>query len=160
MSWPAQILLKEDYRMDIEFTLNAFEKTKLTDNIHIAENGEQALNYLFGEGKFSDRKSYPLPDLVFLDLKLPAINGYEVFKIVKSTLILISRLLVFHTTSKKKSDLKIHYDNNANSYLVKPIFFEGFFNLIRQINNFWLTLKMKLPIHQGQNMNIQIVHSY
>ncbi len=84
----AHILLVEDNRMDIELTLDAFHEAKLLNTIHIASDGQEALDYLFGRGKFADRKAYPKPNLVLLDLKLPGIDGFEVLRQIKSTPIL------------------------------------------------------------------------
>ena len=80
----AHILLVEDNRMDVELTLDAFREARLLNAIHVAPNGQDALDYLFGEGKYTDRSAHPLPSLVLLDLKLPGIDGFEVLRRIKS----------------------------------------------------------------------------
>jgi len=80
----ATILLVEDNSMDIELTLDSFRQVGLTNRIEIAKNGETALDYVFGRGKYEDREAFPVPDLVLLDLKLPGISGHEVLREMKS----------------------------------------------------------------------------
>ncbi len=75
---PASILLVEDNPMDVELIIDAFKEARLANKIQVARNGKEALEYLFGEGEYADRKQYPLPDIVLLDLKMPGIDGHEV----------------------------------------------------------------------------------
>ena len=104
MSRAAHILLVEDRRMDVELTLDAFREAQLTDTVHVAWNGEQALDYLFGRGEFGDRDRHPMPDLVLLDLKLPGIDGQEVLRQVKSTPELKRLPVVVLTSSREQRD--------------------------------------------------------
>jgi CheY-like chemotaxis protein len=145
MNNPAQILLVEDNLMDVELTLDAFREAKLINAIHVACNGEEALDYLFGRGKHADRKIYPLPNLILLDLKLPGIDGFEVMRQVKSTPILKRLPVVILTSSKDEGDRALSYDIGANSYLVKPVSFEGFLGVVRQIEGYWLSLNVAPP---------------
>ena len=141
----AHILLVEDNRMDIELTLDAFKEARLKNTIQVAQNGEEALDYLFGRGKYSDRETYPMPNLVLLDLKLPRVDGFEVLRQIKSAPILKRLPVVILTSSKEEGDRALSYDIGANSYLVKPVSFDGFLGVIRQIEGYWLTLNIAPP---------------
>jgi CheY-like chemotaxis protein len=141
----ARILLVEDNRMDAELTLDAFREAKLSNTIHVATDGQQALDYLFGRGIYADRRAYPMPNLVLLDLKLPGIDGFEVLRQIKSTPILKRLPVVILTSSKEEGDRAVSYDGGANSYLVKPVSFEGFLGVVRQIEGYWLSLNVGPP---------------
>lgn len=145
MNKPAHILLVEDNRMDIELTLDAFHEAKLLNTIHVASNGQEALDYLFGRGPYADRNAFPLPNLVLLDLKLPGIDGFEVLRQIKSTTILKRLPVVILTSSKEEGDRALSYDRGANSYLVKPVSFDGFMGVVRQIEGYWLSLNIAPP---------------
>lgn len=145
MAKPAHILLVEDNRMDIELTLDAFHEARLTNTIHVARTGQEALDYLFGRDLFADREAYPFPRLVLLDLKLPGIDGFEVLRQVKTTPVLKRLPVVILTSSKEEGDRALSYDIGANSYLVKPVSFEGFLSVVRQIEGYWVTLNIEPP---------------
>ena len=145
MNKPAHILLVEDNRMDVELTLDAFHEAKLLNTIHVASNGQEALDYLFGRGQYADRNAFPMPNLVLLDLKLPGIDGFEVLRQVKSTPILKRLPVVILTSSKEEGDRALSYDQGANSYLVKPVSFDGFLGVVRQIEGYWLSLNVAPP---------------
>ena len=141
----AHILLVEDNRMDVELTLDAFHEAKLLNTIHVASDGQEALDYLFGRGKYADRNAFPLPNLVLLDLKLPGIDGFEVLRQIKSTPILKRLPVVILTSSKEEGDRALSYDQGANSYLVKPVSFDGFLGVVREIDGYWLSLNVAPP---------------
>ncbi len=141
----AHILLVEDNRMDAELTLDAFKEARLVNAIHVAPNGQEALDYLFGRSKFGDRTAYPMPNLILLDLKLPGIDGFEVLRQIKSTPVLKRLPVIILTSSKEEGDRALSYDIGANSYLVKPVSFEGFLGVVRQIEGYWLSLNVGPP---------------
>jgi two-component system response regulator len=141
----AHILLVEDNRMDVELTLDAFKEARLLNTINVSPNGQDALDYLFGRGKYNDRKTFPKPNLVLLDLKLPGIDGFEVLRQIKSTPILKRLPVVILTSSKDEGDRALSYDTGANSYLIKPVSFEGFLAVVRQIEGYWLSLNIASP---------------
>lgn len=145
MTYPAHILLVDDNRMDVELTLDAFNATRLANTIHVAHNGQQALDYLFGNGDYADRARHPLPNLILLDLKMPGIDGFEVLRQIKSAPPLKRIPVIILTSSKEEGDLLMGYDCGANSYLVKPISFEGFMAVVSQINHYWLVLNVGPP---------------
>jgi CheY-like chemotaxis protein len=145
MDKPAHILLVEDNRMDVELTLDAFREARLLNTIHVSPNGQDALDYVFGRGKYGDRHTYPRPNLVLLDLKLPGIDGFEVLRQIKATPILKRLPVIILTSSKEEGDRALSYDIGANSYLVKPISFDGFLGLIQKIEGYWLSLNVTPP---------------
>jgi len=141
----AHILLVEDNRMDVELTQDAFRDAKLVNTIQVASNGQEALDYLFGRKQYADRDAYPMPNLVLLDLKLPGIDGFEVLRQIKSTPILKRLPVVILTSSKEEGDRALSYDHGANSYLVKPVSFDGFMDVVRKIEGYWLSLNVAPP---------------
>lgn len=141
-----QILLVDDNKMDIALILDAFREARLSNKIHVAHHGEEALLYLFGEGKFSDRKTFPLPDIILLDLKMPGIDGFEVLKRVKNTTQIKRIPVIILTSSKEEGDRALGYDCGANSYLVKPISFDGFLEVVRKITDYWISLNVEPPL--------------
>jgi CheY-like chemotaxis protein len=145
MERPAHILLIEDNRMDIELTLDAFKEAHLKNTVEVAQNGQEALDYLFGRGKYTDRETFPIPNLILLDLKLPGIDGFEVLRQIKSTPVLKRLPVVVLTSSKEEGDRALTYDIGANSYLVKPVSFDGFLRVVREIEGYWLTLNVAPP---------------
>jgi len=145
MTGPARILLVEDSRMDVELTLDAFREARLANTISVASNGEAALDYLFGRGPYADRTTYPLPNLILLDLKLPGIDGHMVLRQIKGTPELKRLPVIILTSSKEEGDRALSYDNGANSYLVKPVSFEGFLDVVRQLEDYWFTLNVGPP---------------
>ena len=145
MKKSATILLVEDNRMDVELTLDAFQEVHLGNKVLVVNDGRDALDYLFGNNKFADRGKYPLPDLVLLDLKMPGIDGFEVLRRVKQASILKRLPIIILTSSSEEGDRAMSYDCGANSYLVKPVSFEGFLDVVGKINDYWLTLNIKPP---------------
>lgn len=148
MTKPATILLVEDQRMDIELTLDAFREARLANSIRVATTGEEALDYMFGQGEFADRKAHPLPDLILLDLKMPGVDGFEVLKQLKGTEKLKRIPIIVLTSSKEEGDRAMSYDLGANSYLVKPVAFEGFLHTVREIGEYWIVLNVKPPLEK------------
>jgi CheY-like chemotaxis protein len=141
----AQILLVEDNEMDITLTLDAFREAKLNNKINIARTGEEAIAYLFGRDKYADRMMFPLPNLILLDLKMPGIDGFEVLRQIKNTEKLKRIPVVILTSSKEEGDRALSYDIGANSYLLKPVSFDGFTDVVRKIDDYWFTLNIGAP---------------
>jgi CheY-like chemotaxis protein len=146
MSDLAIILLVEDNAMDIELTLDAFKEVNLANRVEVVRNGEEALAYLKGRGKYSNRSRYPLPDIILLDLKMPRKDGHEVLKEIKKTPVIKRIPVIILTSSKEEGDRALSYDTGANSYLVKPVSFNGFLEVVNKIGEYWLSLNKKPPI--------------
>jgi two-component system, response regulator len=140
------ILLVEDNPMDVELTLDAFREAQLGGSIHVARNGREALNYLFGRAQYDDRQEYPLPNLILLDLKLPGIDGHEVLLQIKTTPNLKRLPVIILTSSQEETDIIKSYDRGANSYLVKPVSANGFLDVVYQIDQYWLMHNIGPPV--------------
>jgi CheY-like chemotaxis protein len=134
---PVQILLVEDSPSDVAMTLAALREGHILNDIHVAGDGELAMDFLRRRGKHRDA---PRPDLILLDLNLPKKDGREVLAEVKADDDLRAIPVVVLTTSTDESDVLHSYNLHANSYVRKPLGFEQFLAVVQQIENFWLTL--------------------
>lgn len=134
------ILLAEDDQNDVMLIKRAFSKARIINPISCVENGEQAIAYLKGEGTFADRLRHPLPFLLLLDLKLPRLSGHEVLMWLRQQPLLKRLPVVVLTSSRQPEDINRAYELGANSYLVKPVVFEEFSALMRQLQVYWLML--------------------
>ena len=146
MAKPASILLVEDNPMDVELIIDAFKEARLANKIQVAKGGKEAIEFLFGEGEYADRKQHPLPDIVLLDLKMPGIDGHEVLRRIKSTEKLKRLPVIILTSSRDEGDRAMSYDNGANSYLVKPVSFDDFLKVVKTVSDYWLTLNVEPPL--------------
>ncbi|MCK4476275.1 MAG: response regulator [Methanophagales archaeon] len=141
---PAVILLVEDDEAHAILIIRSFEDTKLGNKIYLVSDGEEALDYLFRRGKYADKEKSPRPDLILLDLQLPKLDGHEVLKEVKKSDDLKSIPVVVLTVSESEGDIAQAYSNYANSYLVKPVDFGEFSEMIRDLGHYWLVLNKKI----------------
>ena len=138
---PVEILLVEDNEGDVGLIEEVFEEAKIRNNLHIAEDGEEAILFLHGEGKFSGS---PRPDIILLDLNLPKKDGREVLREIKEDNDLKNIPVVVLTTSGAEKDILRSYDLHANAYVTKPLDFDQFIMVVKSIANFWLEI-VKLP---------------
>jgi two-component system response regulator len=145
MSEPLEILLVEDNPSDLELTLHALEKHNLANKIHVARDGEEALDFLFCRGAFSHRTFDAPPKVVLLDLKLPKVDGLEVLRAVKSDPRTKAVPVVIMTSSKQQRDLVESYHCGVNSYIQKPINFTEFQQVIGQLGYYWLAINQPPP---------------
>ncbi len=144
---PARILLVDDSRMDVELTLDAFRDGHLENQIDVAMSGQAALDHLAQRcGVGPDGQFRPYPDLILLDLKMPGMDGFEVLRRVKSDPLLRRIPVVVLTSSREEGDRALSYDTGANSYLVKPVSFDGFLGVVRSIEDYWLSLNVSAPM--------------
>jgi CheY-like chemotaxis protein len=134
------ILIVEDNITDAELTLRALKKNNLANRIFLVEDGEEALDFLFLRGKYVDRNKKNNPKVIFLDLKLPKIDGLEVLKVIKSDINLKNIPVVVLTSSNEESDIIESYQLGVNSYITKPIDFEKFMIAVKEIGFYWLLL--------------------
>jgi chemotaxis family two-component system response regulator Rcp1 len=138
---PVEILLVEDNPGDVRLTQEALKESKVTNNLSVAEDGVEALAFLKQEGKYADA---PRPDLLLLDLNLPKKDGRELLEEIKADENLKRIPVVVLTTSKAEEDILRMYDQHANCYITKPIDFDQFIDVVKSIEDFWLTI-VKLP---------------
>ena len=137
---PVEILLVEDSPTDRELTLRALEKAKIANRIEIARDGAEALDFIFGTGDHAGRAGEVPPRLVLLDLKLPKVDGLEVLERIKKDPATRSIPVVVLTSSREQRDLVESYNLGVNSYIVKPVDFEGFMAAVRELGMYWLIL--------------------
>jgi len=140
---PLNILLVEDNPADIRLTREAFKDGKIKNNLSVAMDGEEALLFLKKEGQYS-ATSTPDIDIVLLDLNLPKKDGREVLAEAKADPVLKRIPIIILTTSSAEQDILTTYSNHANCYIMKPVDFNHFTNVVRTIEEFWLSL-VKLP---------------
>jgi len=138
---PVEILLVEDNPGDVRLTQEALKESKVTNNLSVAEDGVEALAFLKREGQYADA---PRPDLLLLDLNLPKKDGRELLEEIKADENLKRIPVVVLTTSKAEEDILRMYDQHANCYITKPIDFDQFIDVVKSIQDFWLTI-VKLP---------------
>lgn len=138
---PVDVLLVEDDPGDVLMTREAFEHYRIRNPLYVVGDGEQAMQFLRRDGEFTD---VPRPGLILLDLNLPRRNGLEVLADLKSDTELLSIPVVVLTTSQAEEDVLRSYALHANAYISKPVDFDKFIDVIRQINKFFLTL-VQLP---------------
>ena len=142
---PMEILLVEDNRSDAILTMRALEKSGVADRIHTVHDGEEALDFLFSRGPFSDRPPQSVLSLVLLDLKLPKVDGLAVLREIKEDMRTRSIPVVVLTTSTEERDLMRSYQLGVNSYIQKPVNFAEFQDIVRQLGTYWLLINTKPP---------------
>ena len=149
---PVDILLVEDNANDALLTIRSLKEYKIANNIVHITDGQAALDYLYGEGKYAGRDVLKLPKAILLDLKLPKLNGLEVLKKIRSMEQTKFMPVIILTSSQEERDLLDSYRMGANSYIVKPVEFENFAEAIKQVGFYWLLLNKPpiiKPVHES-----------
>jgi CheY-like chemotaxis protein len=136
------ILLVEDDPGDVVLTREALSGSKLMNNVHVAENGEVAMKFLRRQDPFEDA---PRPDLILLDLNMPRMDGREVLAAIKDDPELRRIPVVVLTTSEAEEDILRSYDLHANAYVTKPVHFDRFMEVVRQVDEFFITIVKPPP---------------
>jgi CheY-like chemotaxis protein len=144
------ILLAEDNPDDVELARRAFQKINLNNNIIVTNDGAETLDYLNGKGKYQGRNTEDLPRIILLDLKMPKVHGLEVLKYVRENQQTKYIPVIILTSSQDKKDVIRSYELGANSYIVKPIDFVKFSEVVQQIVIYWLTLNEQPTLKRGE----------
>jgi two-component system response regulator len=138
-----EILLIEDNMNDAEMTIRSLTKNNILNPLMHVKDGEEAIDFLFGTGSYSDRDTSVQPHLILLDLKMPKVNGIDVLKKLKASELTRRIPVVVLTSSNENPDIKECYALGANSYIVKPVDFDSFSRSISQLGFYWILLNQK-----------------
>lgn len=138
----------EDNQDDVELTLLALKKNNITNEVVVARNGYEALDYLFARGEYSSRDKRRLPAVILLDLNLPGLNGIEVLRQLRENPETKLLPVVVLTTSGDRNDISVSYSMGANSYVIKPVDFNRFVELVSTLGPYWLFIN-ELPYAIG-----------
>jgi len=148
------LLLVEDSEDDVLLIRRAFARAKLHDALQVVRNGEDALAYLRGEGRYSNRSEYPLPDLVLLDIKLPGKDGFEVLECIRRQPGFGTLRVVVLTSSDSIRDVNRAYQLGANSFVVKPVDSDDFVSTVQAIQGFWLWMSESPEVFRSPRQTI------
>jgi two-component system, response regulator len=140
LDYPIEILLIEDNPSDAELTIRALKKNHLSNSIIHMRDGVEAIEYLFGTGRFEGRNIAEKPRLILLDIKMPRVDGFEVLQKIKSEELTRKIPVVMLTSSKEDPDIERCYTLGVNSYIVKPVDFEAFHKAVSELGFYWLLL--------------------
>ena len=147
-----EILLVEDNPDDMELTLHALRKENLANNIHVARDGEEALEFLFCSGIHAERSFEHPPRLILLDLKLPKVDGIEVLRRLKADARTKTIPVVILTSSREERDLANGYGLGANSYIQKPVDFDQFRETVKNVGLYWLVINQSPVVEDSRHL--------
>jgi two-component system, response regulator len=145
MAQEVEILLVDDNASDVELTVRALRAHKLANSIHVAEDGQLALDFVFCRGAYADRSFATPPKVIFLDLKMPKVDGIDVLRAIRGDARTRAIPVVILTSSKEQRDLVEGYKLGVNAYIQKPVDFEEFRRVIEQMGMFWLVVNQPPP---------------
>lgn len=143
MTLGVEILLVEDNPNDVKLALHAFKKHNLANQVHVARDGAEALEFLFCTDRYAQRQVENMPKVILLDLKLPFVDGIEVLRRIKADPRTHRIPVVVLTSSREEPDIETCYQLGVNSYIVKPVDFDQFTEAARQIGYYWLLLNQQ-----------------
>ena len=135
-----EILLVEDNSDDAELTIRALRKVNMANKLVHVKDGAEALDLLFGLGKYKDEASFELPKVILLDIKMPKIDGIEVLRQIKANDLTKNIPVVIMTSSKEQQDIITSYNLGVNSYVVKPVEFQNFAKAVSDLGMYWLLI--------------------
>ena len=138
------VLLVEDNPDDAELIVYAFKKAGIVNPIIVVDDGEKAMDYVHGRSAYADRREFPVPGIILLDLKLPRRSGFEVLEAVRATEATRCVPVVVLTSSNQQEDIRRAYDMGANSYLVKPVSRDALIAMAQSFDAFWMKLNQSV----------------
>ncbi len=141
---PVDILLVEDNPDHAELTIKALKQNNVSNEVYVVNDGQEALDFMYHQGKYADEKDFPRPGLILLDIRLPKVDGIEVLKQLKDDPQFKSIPVIMLTTSDRDEEIAKSYAGGANSYVVKPMDFEEFMKKVRELKLYW-TITNSLP---------------
>lgn len=141
-----EILLVEDNPNDVKLALHAFQKHHLSNRVHVVRDGAEALEFIFCTDRYADRRREDGPKVILLDLKLPLVDGIEVLRQIKADARTRMIPVVVMTSSKEESDIVESYKLGVSSYILKPVDFDQFTEVVRQLGYYWLLLNQSPPL--------------
>lgn len=142
---PVTILLVEDNLQDIEITRRAFAKGRVSNDLMVVRDGEEALDYLYRRGKYQNPAVSPQPGMILLDLNLPKVGGLDVLKRIKSDESLKMIPVIVLTVSQREQDIVASYDLGVNTYIQKPVEFENFMRVVNTVHDYWILIATLPP---------------
>jgi two-component system response regulator len=145
MTSQVEVLLVEDNIHDAEMTIRSLKKVNLANNLVHVKDGEEALEFIFGQGKFASRDLVNAPKVILLDIKMPKVDGIEVLRRIKADESTRCIPVVIMTSSKEELDIISSYELGVNSYVVKPVDFEGFAKAVSELGLYWLITNQPPP---------------
>jgi two-component system, response regulator len=140
------ILLVDDNEHDVFLTQRALKKSNIANEVTVANDGQDALDYLFGKGKYAGRDLSQMPVLILMDLKMPRVDGFEALKQIRANPKTHKLPVVILTASKEEVDILKGYTEGCNAYVTKPVDFEQFAEAVKQLGLFWLVLNEVPPV--------------
>jgi two-component system response regulator len=151
MTMVKRVLFADDSERDTELALEAFAEYRMCNEVIVVRDGVEALDYLYRRGEFAGREE-GLPSLVLLDLKMPRLSGIDVLREIKGDPALRALPVVIMTSSREEQDLAACYELGANAYVVKPVKFQSFVEVVRQLGMFWMMVNEPppAPLMRGQ----------
>jgi two-component system response regulator len=135
-----EILIVEDSQQDLDLALRALRKSNLANRVHVTRDGEEALEFIFCEGRYAERRMADGPRVILLDIKLPMVDGLEVLQRIKKDPRTRSIPVVMLTSSEEQNDVVESYHLGVNSYIIKPVNFEQFSEAVKNMGMYWLLL--------------------
>jgi len=157
MSDQALFLLIEDTENDVLLIQRAFIKAKILNPLLIVKTAEEAVAYLQGEGRYSNRAEFPLPELILLDLKLPGMDGFDFLRWIRRQEGFATMRIVVLTSSDLMRDVNLAYQLGANSFLVKPVDFERFVEISQALNGYWMWMSKAPDANRASERDITVV---
>lgn len=142
---PVKILLVEDNLQDIEITRRAFAKGRVKNELIVVRDGQEALDYLYRQGKYKDPASSPRPGMILLDLNLPKVGGMEVLRQIKKDEALKSIPVIVLTASPREEDVVRTYNLGVNTYIQKPVEFDNFMRVVHAVQEYWIVIASLPP---------------